>query len=99
MYTGPLSVTGCGPVPTDAVTTPAWVLAGERGRWGGRGAPAPSSEMGKLSCGVPSAPPLQGVSDAVAVWLPQSWGSLRIAAGPPRKASANDVNGTCGRLS
>src|SRR5919204_2011640 len=140
MYTGPLSVTGCGPVPTDAVTVPARVLAGqsplaaapsghreipatrpsrpggrekrtERRRWSrsgrltvmarepgspsaavlpaasvivgvkgrlaGHGAPAPSSDIGKLSVGVPFAPPLHGVRSAVAVWLPQSCGLLR----------------------
>ena len=155
-------MTGDGPVPTDAVTTPAWVEAGqlplaaaasgqsetpatrpsrpggrekrtERRRWSrsgrltviasepgspsatvlpalsvivgvkgrlaGQGAPAPSSLIVKLSCGLASAAPLHGVRDAVAVWLPQSCGLLRMAAGPPRKERAKDENGTCGRLS
>ena len=61
--------------------------------------PAPSSLIEKLSCGEAVAPPLQGVRVAVAVWLPQSCGLLRMAFAPPRKLSANDVNGTCGRLS
>src|SRR5689334_1705675 len=85
--------------PSATVLPAASVIVGEKGALAGQGAPAPSFEIEKLSCGVPSAPPLHGVRSAVAVWLPQSCGLLRIAVGPPRKLSANDVNGTCGRLS
>jgi hypothetical protein len=162
MYTGPLSVTGDGPVPTVAVTVPARVLAGHsplaasasghsdtpatlpsspggrekrtlRRRWSrsgrftemasepgsppaavlaavsltagvndgfaGHAPPEPLKLVVNESCGRFSAPPLQGVSVATAVCEPQSAGLLRIAVGPPRNDSANEVNGTCGRLS
>src|SRR6185312_7528639 len=162
MYTGPLSVTGCEPVPTAAVTVPARVFAGQlplaapasghsgtpvtlpsspggrekrtlRRRWSrsgrmtviasdlgsppaavlaalsltdgvnaglaGQAPPEPLKLVVNESCGLLFAPPLQGLSVATAVWEPQSAGLLRMAAGPPRNASANELNGTCGRLS
>src|SRR5689334_819101 len=162
MYTGALSVTGDGPVPTVAVTVPARVSVGQlplaasasghsvtpatlpsspggrekrtpSRRWSrsgrvtviasepgsppaavlaalsltvgvngglaGQAAPEPLKLVVNESWGLLTAPPLQGVSAATAVCDPQSAGLLRIAVGPPRNASANEVNGTCGRLS
>src|SRR4051812_1997545 len=82
-----------------AVLPAASATVGTNGRLAGQAAPAPSSLIVKLPCGEAAADPLHGVSCAVAVWTPQSCGLLRIAFGPPRKARANEVNGTCGRLS
>src|SRR5262249_2629881 len=61
--------------------------------------PWPSASILNRAVAVLAAVPLQGVSRAETVLTPQPTGLARTACGPPWKESANDVNGTCGRLS
>ena len=55
--------------------------------------------MVKLAFAVFGAVPLHGVSVAVSGFAPHAAGLASTAFGPPWNVSANDVNGTCGRLS
>ena len=61
--------------------------------------PCPSASIVKLASAVLGAVPLHGVSVAVERLVPHAAGLASTAFGPPWNVSANDVNGTCGRLS
>lgn len=66
----------------------------------GANAGGPQPAVSKLAVRVTGlAGALQGVSRAVAVWLPQPGGAVSTALSPPRKRSAKLVNGSCGRSS
>ena len=61
--------------------------------------PRPSASIVKLASAVLGAVPLHGVRVAVSGLVPHAAGLASTAFAPPWNVSANDVNGTCGRLS
>ena len=61
--------------------------------------PWPSASIANVAVAACGAVPLHGVSRAETVCVPQAAGLAITACGPPWNVSANDVNGTCGRLS